>query len=507
MKSSLWAPARTWATVRNPVALLNEVESLGIRHAFMGLEPLRSLREVGRVHQRLKTPFRLRALTSDPGRRDSFAIRGEQDLETPLVLWMDEVLERSPEAILLPTRPIEGMRRVTLPFARFSGGATRFFSTLENSLDLRGEVVFETLAYPWLDDVTLASLREQAFRIADRAHLVGLGAMEFWVDGPRTFFVRAIAGLTPGHDLWEKAAGTSAAEWARRIADGGTSEPDLIPEGSKPEENWRESCPLRAYVRAEDPFRGIPHPGPIQSIEAPAGSTATWTPGNSEIGTVTVTAQTWAGALEKMTQALAQLWIRGSIQTNEAYLAQAVEHPWVREGLFHAAFLDEEFVPEPLPPLEACRAALREVVQRVPARRYWKCGERVFARQEIDFTKPVLPAIRTEWMGMLGEKHRIRVGPWYVDAVPALGPESVPSRASYPLLAPSSGVVHALLFQEGAQVEPHAPVAVVKSVGRLIGMSLRYPMVLERWLVKSGDPVEEGRPLATVVLGGSPRGP
>ena len=43
--------------------------------------------------------------------------------------------------------------------------------------------------------------------------------------------------------------------------------------------------------------------------------------------------------------AMAETWISGSLWTNQQYLLELIQHPWVKEGMFHAGFLDEDFVP------------------------------------------------------------------------------------------------------------------------------------------------------------------
>ena len=58
-------------------------------------------------------------------------------------------------------------------------------------------------------------------------------------------------------------------------------------------------------------------------------------------------------------QMISEFWIVGTLQTNQRFLFELLQHPWIEEEIFYAGFIDDEYVPN-IYTEEAGRSFLRE---------------------------------------------------------------------------------------------------------------------------------------------------
>ena len=313
---------------------------------------------------------------------------------------------------------------------------------------------------------------------------------------------------------------------------------------------------------AEDPLLQLPQPGLIQELSprrewrlAGASGELSW---NFEAGQTVpfddagLLAIGYAGASDRR-QALHvargmldEIWVAGSLRTNQRFLAELVMHPWVREGVFHAGFVDEEFLPDarPTPDETQLFAAVaawwtnRKSVRQAEAWSvpYW-VGDR-WIRPEADvldwdedavFWKApvvepdsnsaelfglsgrlksadgravrlcVFPLADDRWMIRIGEwtlsVRRAKPAPAKIAAVQASG-TSASSRRIPQVSALVSGRVHALLFREGAAIAPHETLVLVESLRTLVPHAVPRGFLLKKWYVAADQLVTQGQPLA-----------
>ena len=66
---------------------------------------------------------------------------------------------------------------------------------------------------------------------------------------------------------------------------------------------------------------------------------------NGIVGILWIGAENRRQAIQVARGVLDELWIAGTLQTNERFLAELLSHPWIKEDIFHAGFVDEEFLP------------------------------------------------------------------------------------------------------------------------------------------------------------------
>jgi acetyl/propionyl-CoA carboxylase alpha subunit len=218
----------------------------------------------------------------------------------------------------------------------------------------------------------VARLRSWARVLLDRCGFVGVGSLDFMLDGDSAYLLGGLPRLATGFELWERVSGTSALDW--QLATYFDGAPPTVSAQA-------EAVGVGFRLLAEDPLLQIPQPGVIQELEGPeswqvAGAVGeiAWNyeagqevsiEGSKLLASGTAVASVGpigAGAgntIEKAPRSreqaferalllargmLDELWIAGSLKTNQAFLGELLRHPWVREGLFHASFVDEDFL-------------------------------------------------------------------------------------------------------------------------------------------------------------------
>jgi pyruvate carboxylase len=125
-------PSRVLSLYGNRLTLLGEAEKLQIPNLSLTPNPLHSVREIEKLVkiQKLKLPFVLKAVRGGSG-YGIRVIHHPEDLGRSLGLWLEQLQRNVGEVILLAERYLEGARRVVQPFARFSGGQTDLFPSMD----------------------------------------------------------------------------------------------------------------------------------------------------------------------------------------------------------------------------------------------------------------------------------------------------------------------------------------------------------------------------------------
>jgi acetyl/propionyl-CoA carboxylase alpha subunit len=519
-------PARVLALFANKLNLLSQADQLGIPHLVMNFDPIYSAREIERLvfNQSLGRkpfPFVLKSAKGG-GSFGLFVVQEPGDLERKIPLWVEQVRRNLGEVSLFAERYLESARHILVPFVRYMDGRFRTFPMTDASLQSRYRKVVEFCPASGVSPEMQKELAARTRKLADHCGYVGVGTLEFLVDASRAYLVEGSARLNTGFHLWERVAGTSAVSWQLSALEGGAPGDEPYTE---PKKEWAEGVAIRLY--AEDSLLQLPQPGIVRELSekrewrfagsrpcASAELDLQVTPGTridstdyGMLGTLWVGAEERKQALHFARGVLNELWISGSVQTNERFLNELLAHPWVQEGIFHAGFVDEEFLPSVRPPAEifegfqfvaaeAARAKTAEAAQTEEAgvTVSWAVGDQLFKPDP----KRTLPGPRWsqgpehwEHQGMPGVSGRIALadgrdlrvsafplsaGKWQV----RLGTWVLPVRqirkyqaGSRPkpaprLLALVQGRVHAILYREGAVVPAHEPLVVLDSLGMLV---------------------------------------
>jgi acetyl-CoA carboxylase biotin carboxylase subunit len=534
-------PPRVLALFANKLNLLGEADRLGIPHLVTSFDPIYSVREIEKLiyNQALARkpfPFVLKAVRGG-GSFGIFVVHEANELERKISLWVEQVRRNLGEVTLFPERYIEGARHIVLPFARFIDGRFKTFPATDASLQCRYRKVVEFCPASRVGAVAESRMAEHARKLAEHVGYVGVGALEFLVEDDRCYLVEGTARLNTGFHLWERVAGTSAVAWQLAALEGCPPGQEPIP---SPRPEWRSGIALRLY--AEDSLLQLPQPGEVFEVSSKrewhlGGSISAELDLHVEAGVQVrpsdygMVGMLWCGApdakkaLNVARGVLDELWIAGSIQTNERFLAELLAHPWVKEGIFHAGFVDEEFLPAVRPSAEVL-GLFPSVLQSTlpgepstggvvrwavgdqwvkpgpPAEIRWADGPRLFEHEGLPGVSGSVEVedghkLRVCAFPLSENKWQVRIGEWVLSVrriarVPGEKPQRAPK-----LFSLIHGRVHSLLYREGSVVPAHEPLAVLEALGALVPHSLPVEVRITHWcvaaeaIVKAGDVLAE----------------
>ena len=228
---------------------------------------------------------------------------------------------------------------------------------------------------------------------------------------------------------------------------------------------------------------------------------------------------------------LDELWIAGTLQTNERFLAELLAHPWVKAGHFHAGFVDEEFLPPVEPSVEVLKALIQvceacplavpldEGPAPTPDQYRWAIADR-WVRDPGGKGAPWLAppklfnlaagagvsgtvklsdgmTVRAAAFPLGPDRWQARVGAWAITVRRGLKRPSAVAKAQGPrVLALVPGRVHSVLFRKGALVPAHEVFLIIESLGMLVPHALSKEARVRRWKVAAEDMVSAGQELA-----------
>ncbi len=543
-------PVRVLSLFSNKLSFLFEADGLGIPTLVLSPDPIQSIREIEQLISDFSTrisggkpsleavrqpfPFVLKSVKGESNLRLQ-VIHNFDDVEKNLPLWLEQLRRNSGEVILFAERYVEGARHMIVPFARFQDGRFEVFPTVEASLQSRFRKVMEVCPADSIEPEVEKKLHEWTRKMADHTNFVGVGVMEYFVDGGRAFLVEGSARLNTEFHLWEKVAGTEVVSW--QLATMGIGEPKFA---TAEHAEWKYGIALRLY--AEDSILQLPQPGTVHELStqrhwefpsAEAELSLSVDEGGviapldyGMIGSIWVGAKDRKQALTVARGVLGELWIAGTLQTNERFLSELLAHPWVREGVFHAGFVDEEFIASSSPPNELIplfaalcaeslgAAPLAEgeragwfVAGRLPAPepksdtlawtetpRRWALrsghGDAVSGTLQL----PDGRKLRAAAFPLVAGRWQARIGLWNVTVRRVVKKEGVKPKPRILALVP--GKVDSILFRADAIAPAHESILILESLRMLIPHALPADVRITEWKVRAGDMVELGQELA-----------
>lgn len=526
------SPTRVLNLFANKLNLLSSAEREGLSHVVLNFEPLTSLREVEAFirkeagdDKRVRFPLVLKTVRSGHRGGSIRVIYDGQGLAQELDKWMDEI-RGDAKNIFFIERYLEGARYLSLPFARFMNGEIRFFPIVDASLQQRHRRLVDICPAAGTPLDLIESIRERSSHFLERCQYTGAGSLDFLVDDREFFLVDGVSGLDSSFPLWETVGGVDALSW--QLASLGLSEKSA---NLAVRANPSRAAGILARVRSEDPWSQIPQPGLILEQSNPESlgrfgvdfepnfSEGELVPHDSSgwIGSVLAFGTSFRESVEKMKRGLRQLWIAGSLQTNERLLRELLDHAWVDHQMFHAGFLDEEFVPELHVPEELLQWGLGLLTRERTAglkEESWISGDRRLrpeaARGEWmapprRWTFPAGEALSGFWIPE-GKTERVRVhvfplpsgrylarlGPWHFQMRP------LRSNGELTMNALSSGRVQSLLFRESSLVPVRSPCLLIESQHTIVPHSAPVQVRIKEWKVEPEQEVALGDVLAIV---------
>lgn len=524
--------ARILSLCLNKLNVLIEAEAAGIPHLAIGLDPLSSLREVEELLAQTgeKFPIVLKSLKVAQGHGIQ-VVASVEDLREIVPVWFEQLTRRYSEASILVERCPPSARHVIVPFAADGSRFTKVFPMIDASLQTRWRRMIQFIPATDLDPKAEAAITDSVQKWVAHLGFSGSGSMEFLIDGSRVYLIDAVARLNAGFPLWDNLLGVRSVEW--QLAGLGQ-----LPIPAEPSEKFGAAVSLRFY--AEDPIRQIPCPGLIREISPPhrkeipeglsiwmtryqANEEVPWT-SSGVIGELFVFAKDRRAAIAAAREEILKIWIAGSLQTNQRFLVEHLEHPFVRENLLHAGFTDEDFIPEGFPPEELVQWVVSLLAEFFPSEgARWVAGN-----QAVSLDPAVVPVDRTaaSFLGanamtgfsgvfrVQGRESHFLFEPLLEDRWLAhFGVWALPIRRIRPglqkksestkirkILALAPGRIHALLRHPGEVLQPHDRACMLESIGILVPHAVPVAVRLIEWKVAPGEVVEAGRELAVLEL-------
>ncbi|MBL7715253.1 MAG: ATP-grasp domain-containing protein [Bdellovibrionales bacterium] len=500
-----WSPSvRTLTLFQHSLTLLHRAERVGVANLALSFDLIHGRRELDRILARVKLPIVLKS--SRPREGLSFLVLSDpKDLDREFPLWLERLRIRLGEAIAFVERYVEGARMIRMIFVRDRNGRCWVMPPMDRTLQSRGFPLVEVFPAPNVDPKVEKRMVEWTMELADKAHFVGLGTFEFMLDSHKVYLISGHPGLQEdGFFLGSEILDLQAqALWSE------------LPDSTE-FQKWKKKRldpQAMAHVLAEDSVLQLPRPGKIthfllskitdetQTLSEYRSGQSVPSHSSPAVGTIWCRGETHEQALLRLQAELAASEISGSLQTNLNFLNQLVAHPWVREGMVHAGFLDEEFIPQTLPDAQEQNAFywIGRKLFKDPTVKI-RLGHRTL--QEPAQAMEVRMDSAQEGF-VLGAKFRaspIQPDLWQVQWKSwSLTLRAVsPRRAQDPLQMRSTtqGIVKSIFFQEGAALPAHEQGCLIEVQGTLIGQAVARTVRLKKWLVSTGDFVEFGQPLA-----------
>ena len=397
--------ARVLSFFRNQLDFLDQAGKLGIPHLALSGDPMHSVREIqGWIKKSNQTyPFVLKGIKKG-GNHTVFVVHEERAFEKSIPLWVAQLRKNFGEVILFAERYLEGARYIVSPFARFKNGEFKAFPLVDSTLQSRYRRMVELCPCPHLHPDATKKIIRWTDRLAEHCNFVGVGAFEFLVEDSGVYLIGGLPRLNSGFHLWERWLGTQAVRWQLATYDlllsrsfGSLSNIETKPDYPRMQQG-QTSMSLRIY--AEDALLQLPQAGKVFELS----TEREWDTENGRaelylnfeeeeslspfdsgmVGTLFITASSEMELFSFAREVLKRIWIAGTLQTNERFLSELIGHPWVQEGIFHAGFVDEEFLPAVRPPEDyihwaACLCSWNEPLL------LWIIGERFKARNLVNF--------------------------------------------------------------------------------------------------------------------------
>ena len=233
-------------------------------------------------------------------------------------------------------------------------GNTIYLGERECSIQRRNQKVVEEAPSSFLDEATRKAMGEQAVQLAKAVGYFSAGTVEFIVDGSRNFyFLEMNTRLQVEHPVTELITGIDLVEQMIRVANG---EELAISQSDVKLNGWA----MESRLYAEDPYRGfLPSIGRLTRYRPPAegqqpdGSVIRNDTGVYEGGEISMYYDpmiaklcTWAPdrsrAIEAMAAALDSFEVEG-IGHNLPFLSAVMAHPRFASGNITTAFIAEEW--------------------------------------------------------------------------------------------------------------------------------------------------------------------
>uniref|UniRef100_A0AAG5CZG3 Methylcrotonoyl-CoA carboxylase subunit alpha, mitochondrial n=1 Tax=Anopheles atroparvus TaxID=41427 RepID=A0AAG5CZG3_ANOAO len=438
------------------------------------------------------------------------------------------------DTVMLLERYVRSPRHVEVQvFADHHGNAVYLYER-DCSVQRRHQKIIEEAPAPGLSEELRAKLGEAAVRAAKAVNYVGAGTVEFILDKEDLsfHFMEMNTRLQVEHPITEMITGTDLVEWQIKVASG-----EPLPAS---QENIRKrGHAFEARIYAEDPAGGfLPGAGPLQYLSTPAPSATTRVETGVRqgdevsihydpmIAKLVVWGENRASSLQLLVEQLTNYQIAG-LQTNINFLIDLARHEHFQSADVHTGFIEQHmatlFPKRIVPPTKLVQMALAYVLNdRVQS--VGVLGAKTRGPFETEYSFRSNYSLSRSIQIKLGEdtytvdiktlddSYSVRVddGKWMKVSV-----RRKPHANRFLLEINIEGHVSCFntvitgenvsLFDENGMIEGEIVqprfLATESSMGSLDASSVTAPMpgVLDKLLVKPGDTVKIGAPVAVLI--------
>uniref|UniRef100_A0A182N8R7 Methylcrotonoyl-CoA carboxylase subunit alpha, mitochondrial n=1 Tax=Anopheles dirus TaxID=7168 RepID=A0A182N8R7_9DIPT len=483
--------------------------------------------------QKIGFPLMIKAVRGGGGKGMRIA-ETEADFMPMLQSARTESEKAFGDSAMLLERYVRSPRHVEVQvFADHYGNAVYLYER-DCSVQRRHQKIIEEAPAPGLSEELRKQLGEAAVRAAKAVNYVGAGTVEFILDKEDLsfHFMEMNTRLQVEHPITEMITGTDLVEWQIKVASGEPlplTQEDIVKRGHA----------FEARIYAEDPAGGfLPGAGPLDYLSTPESSSTTRVETGVRqgdevsihydpmIAKLVVWGETRASSLQLLIEQLTNYQIAG-LQTNINFLIDLARHDHFQAADVHTGFIDQHmatlFPKKVVPPTKVVQMALahtlNERVQGGASLGSKTCspfdGEYNF-RPNYSLTRPIKIKVgETEHTvdvetNATGYLVRVDGGEWMKVSVRRKSHNNrfvletnIDGHVSC-FNAVISGE-NVALFDEngmiGGEIVQPRFLSTESSVGGIDASSVMAPMpgVLDKLLVKPGDTVKVGTPVAVLI--------
>jgi acetyl-CoA carboxylase biotin carboxylase subunit len=409
-------------------------------------------------------------------------------------------------------------------FADTHGDVVSLFER-DCSLQRRHQKVIEEAPAPGMPEAMRKAMGEAAVKAARAVGYVGAGTVEFIADASaglkpdRFWFMEMNTRLQVEHPVTEAITGLDLVEWQLRVAAG-----EKLPRTQ--DELKINGHALEARLYAEDPNNNfLPSVGTLERLRFPEGmrvdsgvreGDAVTMYYDPMIAKIIAHGATREQAIGKLAEGLSEIEVAG-VWTNNAFLIRALHEPDFQKGEVDTGFIERHqktLLPaEGMPPANVLASAAAFVVHEVGNENGgpWDAqdGFRLLSqarpvveftfgetrkRVEASFAARSLPVLRLANGDLAvfdyGETHVLKL----YDPLSAADAAGV---ASGGVKAPMPGKVTQVLVKAGERVTKGQPLATLEAMKMEHTLAAPGDAVIESVDASAGDQVTEGAPIVT----------
>lgn len=497
-------PLKTIHLFTNRLSFLERCKEKSIPTLVLSFEPIQSRRE---LEERLDHPFPivLRAVWQSTW-LNLLVLQSEADLQDKFPVFIEELRHRSVEPLCFFEKYLDGGRLLSLPFY-VTEGDIGFFNPVDLSLQKKNKPLLE-FCPPYKISTTLTGkLKEISKKILADLPYQGYGSFEFLVEDDKAYIVGATPGLQL-HSLHSK-----------RVTE-------------------KKQAGVQLHLYSEDSVLELPRSGIVREIgfesEKPVAATpAKFTVGPGEklnescmgrFGVIQVSHDNSEKLLERAAEILDGIWISGEVQDEKVFLKELLTHPFIREGVFHASFLEEEFIStrRSTPELHRLAAQLVQSMKNYASGTSWRVNQYRLSLSDAEnisyeWAAPAQDFIKHGMQGVLGKirlkdspktlrvaieplsKHHFQVhlDSWWFEVRAQDGALTEKKKPVYSLV---DGKIIDAFVKANSNFPAQKPLFYVLSLGRVIPHAIPVSGYLVEWKKQVGDIVRRGETIAEIEI-------